>query len=319
MSDILVVDVPELFLAVSQEDRFPGHVTVHKLNSFSKSCVLRADFDPVPFGMVFVVGAVVGSVPLSVHRRLSVKGCPVVIEGEGLLKLYEKLRVHREIVNMHGQVMIGLKQGLYDVRGVLKAEYIRCSDVFLWSDFGGCLPLRLWSRYVFCTDRFVDDPQLVLDGREGEEINVLRKEALELQRQLKEQKDRVVELQSQISKQQGAGVGASSSTEASIRRDVEYWQRTAMHWQEEVKKLKYSWEITEKDRLKLGSEKNRAEYEVKDLTISKNRLQYEVDQLRKRRDELITQSVKDRNSYERNVDELNGIIKRYSEKYGPYY
>nr|QZA75385.1 P42 protein [Peanut clump virus] len=307
MSDILKIDAPELFLAVTQESKFPGHITVHKLKTFSKSCVLRTDFEPTPFGMVFVQGAVVGSAPLSNYRKLSVEGCPNVLESSDLLKLFEKLKMHREIVNMHGQVMIGLRQPLVDVNGVVKAEYIRCSDVFLWSDFGGCLPLRLWSRYVFCTERFVDDPQLVLDGREGEEINILRKEALELQRQITEQKAVVAELRLQISKQQGAGSSTTSSVETSLRQTVEYWKG-------EAQKFKNAWEITEKDRLKLGSEKNRAEREVNSLTSARNSLQFHLDQLKQQHADTVAQAKRDRESAAKTIDDLSDKLYHYSDR-----
>nr|AAF60179.1 P40 [Indian peanut clump virus L] len=177
--DTTFVNTEDVFVAVSpSESAYVGHIHVYRLSTLDKSCYDGSEFVRLLSDFVFVTG-----VPKTTKRKLQVVGCPL-LEGDALTKLYSRLLNYREITNMHGQVMIRLDKPLQDSNGKILSSYVKSVDVFAWSEYGGCDDYHIWSRFVFCTERLVDEPQKLIEGKESADVKVLKDEIEVLKKQL---------------------------------------------------------------------------------------------------------------------------------------
>nr|AAO15518.1 P38 [Peanut clump virus B] len=173
------VDDPSLFISPGREHSSSlGYVRVFRcLDYNSKSGIVFSDFDLVCDIDVLLLNSVFDKygnqlvkAPVT-HDSLFITPCSCTISGLELRRLHDRLVKHHEIVNNAGQVMLRLAEDheVFDIVNgvsVMVSAYVRCADVFLWSDFGApadATLCKLFARYRLFSDDFVDDVQGELD------------------------------------------------------------------------------------------------------------------------------------------------------------
>nr|AAO15513.1 P41 [Peanut clump virus M] len=177
----LNLDDPSLFVVPGRDfSTAQGYLRVFKCPSYnSKSNFVSSDFewvgdiDVLRLDPIYDGSGIMLTKQTTTHTDLYVTPCSCPIDGNDLVRLYNRLVKHFEIVNNAGQVMLALSKE-HEVKEVdsngaivVVSQYVRCADVFLWSDFGAPKDpklCKLYARFKLFTNVAVDNLQSELDA-----------------------------------------------------------------------------------------------------------------------------------------------------------
>nr|AAO15508.1 P40 [Peanut clump virus N] len=283
-----ILDDPSLFIVPGRVFReAQGYLRIFRCVDYnSKSNIVGSDFQWVGDIDVLKLPVIydsLGNVLVKqqvTHDDIFVDPCSCPIKGNDLLRLYQKLRKYHMIVNSAGQVMLALddKEGkVYadESKKVLVSEYLRCADVFLWSEFGAPADSKLCKLYVrfqLFTDHRVDDLQQELEDcrkkpnspatvdskhqKLERQLSDLKKKLADEEAKVKEKVREVTELKSKVKdleaeladcKKQSVGGGSKSDVEACEAR----WKKVVAdmsesHQRDNDRHWKYRNDLSEK-------------------------------------------------------------------------